>query len=254
MLFMAVNLGIICCFVERVVEGWPFLEGANGGWPDCYEVSCSCVSQYFAKLLLKDAHQQIVPSLLIRARLERILAVCTLERRRDQRAQRLQWESQCEALKNPYCKVKLIVKPRKWYVWAKFNGLVLVGLVYKVTLSRLQTSPRRAVVARSIADEESPRKPLPPTRRSVSLRKSIGNIIANVEKLYVPSNSGLRKFADSNPSATLAPHRIMGTADFAKAIFVPWVGKLDGVLICRTGGGKDCFCIVHSVLTASAIS
>ena len=55
------------------------------------------------------------------------------------------------------------------------------------------------------------------------------NITKKFDKLYVPSNSGFIKFADSNPSATLAPHRTIGTGVFAEAIFVPRVGQLDGV-------------------------
>ena len=55
------------------------------------------------------------------------------------------------------------------------------------------------------------------------------NITEKVDKLYVPSYSGFIKFADSNPSITLAPHRTIGTGVFAEAMFVLRVGQLDGV-------------------------
>lgn len=53
MLFIVVNIGIICCFAERVVEGWPILEGANSGRSNCNEVSCNLVSSKSLRSCLK---------------------------------------------------------------------------------------------------------------------------------------------------------------------------------------------------------
>lgn len=61
--------------------------------------------------------------------------------------------------------------------------------------------------------------------------------------MLVPSNSGFKKFADSNPSATLAPHRTMGTGVFAEAMFTLRVDGVKGKLMIM--GARDPFCIIY---------